>query len=296
MPSRPAAAALAFLFAASSPAAPVDDVPRTDRSTALENDDSGRFTAKVMLDARGPMAFVVDTGSQTSSLSQQAAAQLHLRPGPGARMTGANGSQMSPSVTVADFRSALFARRFEPLLLIPSGVPTDADGVLGMNAFTRGRIEFDFANRQFTYGPSRATPPGYVAQAGAVVHGNFLLVDVTVDGVKARAMIDTGGTRVVGNSKLLDALGLAPGDERLHPDDPLNGMTEQAAPAMRATLAELRLGGVAFQKPSIVFADFSVFGVLGMDEGPALILGVDLLSHLQNLAIDFPRGELQLKP
>ena len=40
-------------------------------------------------------------------------------------------------------------------------------------------------------------------------------------------------------------------------------------------LDRMTLGGVTFHKPDIVFAEFSIFHVLGLDKGPALIIGID---------------------
>jgi hypothetical protein len=73
-------------------------------------------------------------------------------------------------------------------------------------------------------------------------------------------------------------------------------VTDQQTATTKATLGAIRMGATTFQKPAVTFADFPVFQVLGLDAGPALIIGIDLLSHLQAIAIDYPRSELQIRP
>jgi predicted aspartyl protease len=291
-----AAIFLGLMLSTSVVASPRNDGPTADQTTALDTDSSGRFTAKVMLDGHGPLDFVVDTGAQSSGLTPQTAEHLKLRQGPDVQLTGTNGSQPSRMVTVRAYRSELFQRQSESMLLIPNATLTSADGFLGMNAFTSGRIAFDFAQRQLTFGPSGPMPEGYSEMAGDVRMDNFLIVDVIVDGVRAKALIDTGDTYPVGNPQLQRALGLATGDRRLVPLEAMYGVTNQHTPTTMTRLHQITLGPVTFARPAIMFSDLPIFHTLDLDTGPSLIIGIDLLSRLQSIAIDYPRAELQLRP
>ena len=166
-----------------------------------------------------------------------------------------------------------------------------------MNAFVGGRIEFDFGKRVLTTGPSSPAPVGFVVQPGVVRLGSFMVVDVVLDGVHARAMIDTGGRQTVCNPQLQAALGLKPGDARLLADDSIKGVTTQQTPAWKTTLDNLSIGEVTFAEPAVTFADLPVFRVLGLADGPAGIdrIGIDQFSTMQAMAIDYPRAELQLR-
>jgi len=269
--------------------------PGTSVSMPLTIDDGGRYTAAVKLNGQGPFQFIVDTGSQTSVLPARVASQLKLQSGPVVPMIGASGSEPSATVTVDDYRSDLFDRHDEPMVIIPNDSFSKADGVLGMNAFVSGRVEFDFVKRLLTAGPSMPAPAGFMVQRGSVRQGNFMVVDVVIDGVRASAMIDTGGKQTVCNPKLQAALGLKPGDSDLLPIDPIKGVTGQQTMAWETTLDTLLVDGVTFSEPTVAFADLPVFRVLGLDDGPAMIIGIDQLSSLQALAIDYPRAELQLR-
>ena len=39
-----------------------------------------------------------------------------------------------------------------------------------------------------------------------------------------------------------------------------------------------------------------MFGPLGLDEGPALLLGIDTLRRFGAVAVDYPRSEVQFRP
>jgi hypothetical protein len=196
------------------------------------------------------------------------------------------------SVSIDDYRSGLFDRRNETMTLL-SGL--SADGVIGMNAFVSRRLEFDLANSEVKAGASGPTPDGFVAAQGALQHG-ILIVDVIVDGVPARAVVDTGAPYSIGNPQLQAALGLKQGDTRLFAGETMVDSLAQELPVSKAMVGKMAIGGVVFAKPMLRFGKMPVFRAFGLDDGPALILGIDQLSHLDAIAIDYPRAELQLRP
>ena len=285
------AAALTTLLA--SPSA-CSSAPVLNGSATLGVDDGGRYTTPVTLNGAGPFAFIVDTGAQASVMLARTSAKLNLHPTGSAQIIGASGRESSGFVSVADYRSGMFARRDESMVVIPNGTVTNADGVLGMNAFVSGRIELGFAKRMLTVGPSGPAPKGFLVQSGGVRQGSFMVVDVVVDGVRAKAMVDTGGRRTVGNPALQAALGIKADDARLQATDSIGGATTQKTAASKAVLGEMTIGAAVFSKPMVTFADLPVFHSLGLDDGPAMIVGIDEFSRLQAMAIDYPRKELQL--
>jgi predicted aspartyl protease len=265
-------------------------------TTRLATDSVGHFTADVMLNDTGPFRFVVDTGAQYSVLSHKAAIALNLRPVGTVSVTGASGAQVASVVTVRDYRSDLFSLHGEEMALMPDDSSLDSDGILGMNTFASSRIEFDFEKGVFTVGASGASPDGFIVQPGSVRMSSFLVVDVVVDGVHASALIDTGSGQTIANPQLRAALGLGADDPRLLDEPSIHGVTIHTTPARKATLNRLSIGDVSFSRPLVTFADLPVFHGLGLDHGPAMIIGVDQLSVLGGVAIDYPRAELQLRP
>jgi predicted aspartyl protease len=271
--------------------------PAANGSAPLAIDSSGHFTMAVRLNGQGPFRFIVDTGSGASAPLRRIVARLKAQSGQQMQVIGANGSEENSSVVVADFRSGVFDRHDESMPLISTDLGADVDGVLGMNAFLEGRIEFDFDQRTLFASASGPPPEQFIVLPGEILLDHLLVVDVAVNGVHAKAVIDTGSKRTVANPQLQTALGFQLGDSRLIPVNKIGGATSQLTQAFKTTLGTLSIGGrMTIADPEIVFSDLPIFHALGLDNGPAMIIGIDRLSRLQAMAIDYPRAELQMRP
>lgn len=269
----------------SPPPTPVGTMP-------LHADANGRMQADVLLDGRGPFRFTVDSAATGVAIAQTLAARLGLRTGAATQVTAGIGDAATRTVAVDTLRTDLFDLRGAPLPALPG---LAADGVLGMAPFAHGRVELDLTARTLIASPSAPTPPGFAAIPGQLRHG-ILIVDVRIDGVPAKALVDTGAPYDIGNPQLQAALGLTPGDARLSPGGTFADGFGQERMVEQATPARIDIGAVTFARPTVRFADMPVFRTLGLDDGPALILGMDQLSRMGAIAIDFPRAELQLRP
>lgn len=261
-------------------------------SMPLRMDASGRLQAQATLDGRGPLLLTVDTAATGTALSQAVAARLGLRAGADRQVVGGIGRADAQTVTVGRFHSDLFDLRNVPVLLLPQA---QGDGILGMAPFAGGRIELDLRTPAMLYGPSGPTPEGFASVDGRVLHG-ILVVDIRIDEVTVQALVDTGAPYNVGNPALQAALGIVPGDPRLSPGGTFNDTFGRTRDVEQATLGRITLGGVSFARPTVRFADMPVFRALGLDDGPAMILGIGQLAQMGVIAIDFPRAQLQLRP
>lgn len=288
-----AAVALAlFLQQASRPANDPTTTTTPSGSMPLRVDATGRMEAAVTLDGKGPFAFTVDTAATGTMLSQALADRLRFRTGGAKQIVGGIGRAESQSVTIDTFHTPLFDRHNESMPLLPR---LYADGILGMAPFMQGRIELDIEGHVLKAGPSGPAPDGFATLAGELRHG-ILIVDVRIDGVPAKALVDTGAPYDIGNPKLQAALGFVPGDARLSNGGTFYDSFGQERLVEQATPDRIAIGAVGFSQPTLRFADMPVFRALGLDDGPALILGIEQLSHMGAIAIDFPRAELQLRP
>jgi len=281
----------AMLFAVTTCPAICAPGPEPGGTMPLTVDDSGRYEAAVMLNGKGPFRFTVDTASSSSVLSRKIADRLQLQAKGSLQLYAGNGHGSAEFASVEDYRAGVFDRHDERMAIAPN---LSADGILGMNAFSANRIEFDRAKSQLTVGPSGPAPAGYAVAQGALRFNSLIVVDVVVDGVNAKAVIDTAAPFNVGNPELQAALHLPEGDIRLSGAETLNDSLALGRQALKATLDTLAVGGVVFSRPEMRFADMPVFHTLGLGDEPAMILGIGQFSHLQALAIDYPRAELQL--
>ena len=280
---------LVLTLLASQVASAADGAPVATASIPLRIDRFDYYKADVMLDGQGPFRFMVDTGSAYSGLSTLTASLMRLRPDASVSVQSADGTRAN-AVRVADYQSGLFDRHDEPMIVFP----LYAQGVMGMRAFVGGRIELDFARRRLAFGPSAPAPAGYMTIKGTLGGATSLIVDVVIDGVRAKALIDTGARYTIGNPALQAAMGFAPDDKRLRREEPISDISIRPTPAWKTRLGQLALGDAIFPAPLVRFADMRAFGRLHLNDGPALILGLDQLARLKTMAIDYPRVELQL--
>jgi hypothetical protein len=57
----------------------------------------------------------------------------------------------------------------------------------------------------------------------------------------------------------------------------------------------LELGGRDLGETPLLFADLHAFAALGLTDGPALLIGADLLQRFRTVVLDFGSGSLSLR-
>ena len=68
-------------------------------------------------------------------------------------------------------------------------------------------------------------------------------------------------------------------------------VTVQTTPAEFQTVPEVTIGGLTVKNMPLAFAQLHTFDVFGMSNQPAMLLGMDILSHFRRVTIDFKRRE-----
>lgn len=268
----------------------------SSQSETLRYDDQGRPVIGVRIDDAGPYDMVVDTAAQTSFVTSALIAELGLAPkGDSVTISGATGGAQVVSYPVRRFVSGLFDQRGIAPLALPNAGSTRARGIVGMDLFRNGKLLFDRRNARIESRASGAALAGFAAISGRTTQDNLLLVPVVLNGVKILAMIDSGAARTVANTAVLRALGWADNDPRLRRGGEIRGATAQRMPVRLGTIDAIALGPATFRRIELLFSDDAVTGGMGIDGRPALLLGSDLLNALEAYAIDFPRGELQIR-
>jgi len=272
--------------------------PTRSASTPLARDTNGRPTLAVTVDGKGPFAFVLDTAAERTFVQHRLADSLGLATAPLVRVnvqaTGGNG--VGRMLWARQLASALFSRGLEPVFELPNAGVTSADGILGMNVFEGARLALDFGAAAASVGPSGPMPAGWTGVRARIEKGDLVIVPVLVDGVKAEACVDTGARRTMGNLALARALGFGEGDARLVPTTPVTGASTDSVAAWTAPVGAITCASTRFTGAQVTFADAPVFARMMPGGGPALVLGIDQLRTLAGLAIDYGRGEVELKP
>lgn len=295
------AATLAALFAMPNlHAAPVA------AALPLMRDRAGRLLLDAHLDGRGPFRFLLDTGAAVSALSEFLAAELRLpvvADAPG-MILGATGEAPLVQVQARELRVDRLQVAMPRLAKLPmgDGVGTEFDGVLGADllraararvslSLSTGRAALWSAERAAHGDGPRGSDEDPRLRAVEVVRRHGPLLAVRVRFLQARALdvaaiLDTGAQRSVGNLALCEALRLATGQAAAAV---VRGAGGQGLAALQLDSPPLAIGAARLPAQALLYADLPVFAAWGWGRRPAMLLGMDLLSGLSSLAVDYRR-------
>ena len=108
-----------------------------------------------------------------------------------------------------------------------------------------------------------------------------------------RAFLDSGAQITCGNEALRDALMAAdPGYAARMTRTQLISATGQTSEASLAPLPRLRLGGIGLNSIRAAFAPLHIFKLWGLNDRPAMLVGVDVLRNFDSVTLDFGRREV----
>lgn len=250
-----------------------------------DHDGHGRMTVPVRIGGRGPYDFLIDTGAERTVLARGLAERLGLVPNGRATLMGVAGSLAVDLVDVEEVKlgSRSFYDLSAPLL---EGSHIGADGIIGLDGLQNQRVLIDFKRNLIAVDDARALGGnrGYEIIVRARRRGDQLIMtNAVVDGVKTDVIIDTGAQNSIGNRALQRALAR----KRLAEQTKLTSVTGQQIVADIVYARRIRLGDLDLTQMPVAFADAPPFKKLGLDEKPALLLGMGQLRAFNRVAIDF---------
>ena len=254
-------------------------------------DLADRMTVPVMINGQGPFAFVIDTGSNRTVVSEVLAARLGLPMAEALQVRSATGVVQTQSVIVDSL--AVGRRRLTKLrapVLAASNL--GALGMLGIDAVANQRIVMDFHRKEMTLATSqrREDDPGSLVVRARSKYGQLLLVDSSVEGVPLYVIIDTGGETTIGNLAMRNLLAR----RRIEASKAVDvvSVTGDSVTADLSRLPELRVGHVIVRNQPIAYADMYAFDQFGLRAKPSMLLGMSTLRHFAKVTIDFPAREV----
>lgn len=259
---------------------------------ALSYDADGRPVAMVTINGRGPFPLAVDTAAQATMLSPALLSELDVEPDPHrkAMLHGVGGATVVDLYPVSSVEFG--GLRGADLLIVAP--PEDHDdnqggdhaghrGVVGADVFGDARLVFNLAERRIFNDVENETVGRLRSLSADAVAGSLMVIDIDVNGVATRAVIDTGAKRSLGNAALMNAAGLdAQAVTASH-----SGVTGHSVDFVGEHTVTITLDGVSMEPLAVEFADAHIFGQLGLTDAPALILGMDALSQFDVFAVDY---------
>ena len=267
---------------------------------ATRPDRVGRVMAPVFVNGVGPFAFVIDTGASSTVIAPRVARRLNLPLDAinNKLLRGITGSELVPTVVVDEIVAGGIRLTNSRLPVVEPRVFAEADGIFGADAFARGCLVVNFMRAKLAItdrGCPRAGDDWEVVRA-RMQFGGLVVVDARVGKTHAVAIIDTGAEHSLGNPALLAAVRQ---NRRFQPEanrTQVYAATSHVVFGELVTTPSVRIGGIRVGSQAIVYGDFEVFRIWGLQDQPALVLGVDVLGMTEAMMIDYQRGELRVLP
>lgn len=296
--TRRGAAALigAGLLAPASARADAPD-PATDMEALHAGVDvEARLTTPVWINGQGPYPFVVDTGSNRSLLAEDLAETLRLPVSDPVMINTVAGAEQAASVFVNSLEVG--KRGGRPVVMaVAARSAIGGVGLLGIDQLDNLRLTLNFREKRLAVGRSgRRMADGEALTVRAQQRsGQLTLVGAEVGKLPVTAFVDSGSQGTIGNLALRRMLGpqirSLKGGEGAG-EAPIIGATGLQIMGETGILPTLRVGGLSVRSLPVIFADLHTFHVWGMNDAPALLIGVDLLRRFDSVDLDFGRSEV----
>lgn len=232
------------------------------------------------------LRFVLDTGASWSAVSAQTAARFSGGPSRRIEVQGASGPTEAFLASVPSLRVGEFSISDRDVIVLPNEdlVSDDHafDGILGADILSRFDIMID-APRGSLWLYAHGTAPGSVAALlGAalpidLLEGHLIRHRVDVNGGNLSALLDSGARRMLINRMGSGSAGIDVRDETANSVSP--GLGNKNIVFHAAALGDLVVAGTSFPGFRTLVGDLPVFGALGMQTTPMLIIGAPLLAR-----------------
>lgn len=279
-----------------------------------------RLAAPVTLDGQGPFRFVVDTGANTTVVSNEVADQVGLQRTGTVAINGVAGVGRAESALIRRLELGAVAQDRVRAALLPEAV-LGAQGLLGVDVMKNRVVRIDFRGQQISFSrsrPKRSTPPSgsrvrredqaalpptaplfppdVVVVPARQRYGQLMIVDADLNGAPLAAFLDSGAQTTVGNLALRRIAGRAnPSGAAAATEVTLQSVTGQTVSGELSRLPSLRLGGLRIGNMQVVYADLHAFRIWDLMDQPALLIGVDVLRHFDWVELDFGQKEVRFR-
>ena len=260
-------------------------------------DSIGRIWAPVMINGRGPFRLVLDTGATHSAITAEVAAELglSLTENPPVLLRGVTGTATVPTVKVDSLvvGDLLLTGSRLPIVINALG---GAQGILGTEGLEGMRIRIDFRADEISIARSheQQAPAGYYTLPIQLSPNRLPLVDANIGGIRAKAIIDTGGQASIGNNALRDAILKS----HFHPEataDEIIGATDDVQEGEGYPAPSVEIGELQVKGAHVTFGDMHIFEHWKLTDQPAMIIGMDTLGLLDTLIIDYKLSQMQVR-
>ena len=268
---------------------PLVDRTTQQRDVRLRTEENQRMTVPVKVSGKGPWQFIVDTGANRTSISSNLAASLGLEAGGATQIHTVTGIKTVETARIPDLQLSdnnIHDLR-APLL---DSVNIGADGMLGVDSLQSQQVVFDFTKNTMSIVPAIrkvvTENNGAIVVYGRLLNGRLIVTHADADGNDITVVLDTGSEVCVGNDAMRERM-----QTRGQLTDAgyveLQSVTGEKLPGQYTFVKKLTFGGVDLNGLAVVFANARTFHDLGLDDRPALLLGMNAMRAFKKVSIDF---------
>jgi predicted aspartyl protease len=232
----------------------------------------------------GPFPFILDTGADGTGIYQWFAEKQGFRPGPPDEVEGMTGTVTSPTYLLDSVEVDGRAIRNVAADSYPNRHDVEIEaGAVGNDLMDGSVAIFDFPCKKVEIWPKPAdmrhllTPHAHKIEGGTVLEGTQLTLPVQVGGARGIAVLDTGSSDTRINAQFLRAAGIDPASASFRDAEPIFGVNSTAMPSRKGPIGTVRFAGLEVSGAEARAMDLPVFKTWGLGDGPAMILGLDLM-------------------
>lgn len=261
----------------------------------IHTDYEDRMTVPVRLSGSGPYQFLVDTGADRSAVSRELATKLALSSAGRVQLHSVTGVSQIDTARVENIELTRSPENIDAAVLDRENI--GADGIVGSDLLRAERVQFDFEKQTMTVVPS-STPefrkdPGAILITARRKNGRLIITDAEVAGERLTVVLDTGADLCMGNGELR---------RRLRRDDVLDlgekahllSVTGAQMTGDIIHIREMTMGGVRLSNLAVVITDAHTFSQLGLNDRPALLLGMNAMRAFKKVSIDFANKKFRV--
>lgn len=263
---------------------------QADDVLELRQSFAGHFVLPTMVGDSGPYPFILDTGANHTAILEALAHQLNLsfQDGLPETLYGLTGSNATVVLGISRIDYGIGPAPVERAVTIDADINAElvAFGILGADAFAGRRLEIDFSDNVVRVDPQEDWSGDL---EGRISGQGLLMATGTVSGIETTFMIDTGATRSFINEALAREVLTGRQMQRVE----VFGMGPQGAHAGEVGIGTVRFTGLCQRNVRALATDFPIFETIGLEDEPAMIVGLDLLDT-GVVRVDYASGRFEV--
>ena len=262
------------------------------RSIDMTVDESDQMTIELEVNERAGFG-VIDTAATYALVDAEMLSETNSTArAEKVQILGLTGPRIFPTALIGPVHTGDIDLQTMPAAIVRQARFPGHKNVIPAQAFDARVIDFDFGrNRVYLYdGRPQSVGDAVRSRLRIEEREGLPFIEVKLNGKIGLALIDTGSNATYVNSKFAEVAGARLDEERTIR---LFGADSGGANVRVMSARQLKLGKHEMRDFLILSADPPLFEYLGLEEEPAMVLGLDTLRNFR-LQIDRERGYVHL--